>query len=461
MSRGTPPAARGGDGPGLFRLAAPLMVSFWLRQALILLDNVYAGMLPGLEDASQAAIGLTAPFDFLMIACWVGTSNGLTARLGAALGAGDHRRVEDLKRGARRIIASLVLLFLAVAAGVALLAGRVGLEPGVAAQFRTYATVLLAGSAFTSFWSILPDSLVKAHHDTRSTMWAGLLSGFTNAALNTLFVLGFGWGIFGIAFSTVLGRLAGLAYALHRAAVHERRRRAGIAGTPGGGEARPARAILAIGLPSGLTFVLMSLESLAVNGLLARGPEPTAALAAWSVFDRVARFLAMPLIATSVAMLPLAARLWGAGRPRQVLWEARCGVLAGAAWAVAGVLPLSWLLGPWVARAWTGSEAARAFAEDTLPWVAPAVLVQAPLFLFRAALEGMQRPRPGLLVALARALVLVVPGVAVGLHLSGRLGWRPMTGACGGYVLGLAGAAALLSWWTFRTVGESGSRRKT
>ncbi len=460
MRQGGPPGSASTP-PDLFRLAAPLVVSFWLRQALILLDNVYAGMLTGLEDASQAAIGLTAPFDFLMIACWVGTSNGLTARLGAAMGAGDHRRVEDLKRGAARIVATLVLLFLGLAAALFLLAGRLGLDPVVAGQFRIYAGVLLAGSAFTSFWSILPDSLVKAHHDTRSTMWAGLLSGFCNAILNTLFVLGFGWGIFGIALSTVLGRLAGLAYARHRAAVHERRRLAGVHGLPGGGEDRPARAILAIGVPSGLTFVLMAVESLAVNGLLARGPEPTAALAAWSVYDRIARFLAMPLIAAGVAMLPLAARLWGAGQVGAVVREARRGVLAGALWAVAGVLPLAWLLGPWVARSWTGSDIARSFALDALPFVAPAVLLQAPLFLFRAALEGMQRPRPGLLVALARACLLVVPGVALGLHLAGRLGWPPMWGACGGYVLGLAGAAALLSWWMVRVVAESDSRRKT
>ncbi|NIL99693.1 MAG: hypothetical protein GTN89_01755, partial [Acidobacteria bacterium] len=82
--------------------------------------------------------------------------------------------------------------------------------------------VLIGGSAFTTFWSIIPDSLVKAHQDTRSTMWAGIWTNVINVGLNTLFLFVFGWGIFGIALSTVLGRIGGLVYSLARARVHER-----------------------------------------------------------------------------------------------------------------------------------------------------------------------------------------------------------------------------------------------
>jgi len=80
--------------------------------------------------------------------------------------------------------------------------------------------VLIGGSAFTSFWSILPDSIVKAHHDTRATMWAGIWSNVINVALNTVFTFVFHWGVLGIALSTVVGRIGGLVYALRKAATH-------------------------------------------------------------------------------------------------------------------------------------------------------------------------------------------------------------------------------------------------
>ena len=55
-------------------------------------------------------------------------------------------------------------------------------------------------------------------------MWAGIASNITNVVLNTIFVFVFHWGVFGIALSTIIGRIAGLAYALVMAKRHEDRR---------------------------------------------------------------------------------------------------------------------------------------------------------------------------------------------------------------------------------------------
>ena len=59
-------------------MAAPLVVSFWMRSLFTFVDTIYAATL---GDASVAAIGLSLPFEFLMIAVWVGLSTGLTSRL--------------------------------------------------------------------------------------------------------------------------------------------------------------------------------------------------------------------------------------------------------------------------------------------------------------------------------------------------------------------------------------------
>jgi len=69
--------------PGsLLRLAAPLVLSFWMRAAVTLVDTIYASFV---GDAAVAAVGLTIPFEFLMIAAWVGLSTGLTACLARIL----------------------------------------------------------------------------------------------------------------------------------------------------------------------------------------------------------------------------------------------------------------------------------------------------------------------------------------------------------------------------------------
>jgi len=439
----------------------PLVVSFWLRQAFVLLDAFYAGQLTGLEDASQAAIGLTAPFDFLMIAFWVGTSNALTSRMGAAMGAGQGERIEQLKRATSRIIAFLVVLFLLIAVAIWFFAERTALAPDTARQFKIYATVLLAGSAFTSFWSILPDSIVKAHHDTRTTMWAGLLSGGTNAVFNTVFVFVFHWGIFGIALSTVIGRLAGLVYAQARANAHERRRLAAASDNTPGTFERPLLVLLTLAVPSAITFVLMALETFAVNQILLGQPDSTPLLAAWSVFDRIMRFLAMPLIAVGVATLPLVARLWGRQDHSGIRRELRTAMLASLGYVLVVVLPAALFLGPPIARQWTGSEVTLQLAVQTLPFVPAAVLAMAPLFVLRSAFEGMQRPRPGLFFAVVRSLVLVVPLVWLAARFGEDFGMSTVQAVCAAYLVGVGIASAGMHSWMFRDLKRASLASRT
>ncbi len=445
---------------GILALSGPLVISFWFRSAFGWVDPIFASGLVdaagnSIGDQSMAAIGLTLPFDFLMIACWVGTSNGLTSRLAAAMGAGNHARVEQLKVASRRITWALCALFLVIAAAVGSLAEHVGLDPVVASQFRLYAMILVGGSAFTSFWSILPDSLVKAHHDTRATMWAGLFSSVTNLILNGIFVFVFHWGILGIALSTVLGRLVGLAYAIHCAARHERERQALATATPqieATPLAQPIRTILDIAVPSGMTYVLLAVESQIVNFFLARSEDAIALLAAWSIFDRAVRFLAMPMIAASVALLPLVARFFGSGDFASIRRQVSTALRAALVYVLVFVWPVSYWLGPKIAAFLARTEQTESAAQAALQWLPWAVLASVPILLFRAVFEGMQRPRPGLFVALMRSLFLVPPLVWFGLRWAEANEQSMALGAASGWVVGAALSSAAISLWLARAL---------
>jgi Na+-driven multidrug efflux pump len=432
---------------GVLQLAAPLVFSFWFRSAFQWVDTLYAAQLEGVGDESIAAIGLTVPFEFMMIACWAGASNGLTSRLSAAMGARQGARIEQLLKATVRIVLALWLVFLLIAAGIWIGAPRVGLEPVLARQFQVYGAVLMAGSGFTAFWSVLPDSIVRAHHDTRSTMWAGVVSTLVNVALNTLFVFAFHWGIFGIAFATGLGRLGGLAYATTVARRHEHARKAeGLDGAP---ElyARPVRAILSLSVSAGLSYFLMAVESLAVNAMLAATSDPTSTLAAWSIFDRTARFLAMPTLASSMAMLPVAARLHGAGNLASIRRELRTILVASAGYALLFVAPLVFLAGPWLAHALIHDDATADRAARALRFVPLVLLLMSPMFQIRSTFEGLQRARPGLVVSFLRTAAFVVPLVWLGLRVAPSFGWDPLTGACLGLSLGAALASAVIGTW--------------
>jgi len=144
--------------PTVLRMAAPLVVSFLMRAAFTMVDTVYAATL---GDAEVAAIGLAIPFEFLMIALWVGVSTGLTSNLSRAMGAKAGGQLDQYLTKARWLVYVLAPIFLLVGIGIWLAAPLLDLDEEVRRAFQVYGAVLIGGSAFTSFWSIIPDSIIK------------------------------------------------------------------------------------------------------------------------------------------------------------------------------------------------------------------------------------------------------------------------------------------------------------
>jgi putative MATE family efflux protein len=434
--------------PTILQMAAPLVVSFWMRSLFSVVDTFYAGTL---GDAAVAAIGLTLPFELAMIAVWVGLSTGLTSNLARAMGARDEARIQQALRTTWRLVFWVMPVFVLVGAACWVLAPRIAGSPALARPFAIYSAVLLVGSAATTFWSVVPDSVVKAHNDTRATMWAGIWSNVINVVLNTIFTFVFHWGIFGIGFSTVLGRFGGLAYAMRRAARHERERKArdGVPEERGRGPAdpRPYRAILRLALPSSLAFLLMGVETAVVNGLLTRQPQPTESVAALTLFNYYLRLALTPAIATAVAMLPYVARHFGARDLGGIRRGVREAVRAGIVYSLALVPVMLFAAGP-LARAQTKSAVAAELATHALRLIPLACLLGIPFFLCRPAFEGMGLARPGLVVALLRYLGLTAPLTWLGVAVAGALHVPALYGAIVGLMAATAISSTVLLQWT-------------
>ncbi len=433
--------------PSVLRMSAPLMVSFVMRSAFTFVDTIYAAIE---GDAAVAAIGLTFPFEFVMIAFWVGLSTGLTSALSRAMGAHQGRRIEQYLQATWRLAWVVSPLFLLLGAAIWFVAPRGGLEEEVYRSFRIYGAVLIGGSAFTTFWSVIPDSVVKAHQDTRSTMWAGIWSNVTNLVLNTLFLFVFGWGIFGIALSTVIGRVAGLVYALRKAAVHEAKRIADGLDTDMKPDPSPYRPILALAVPASITFMLMAAETAVINALLALGPDDTSAIAAYSIYYRIMMFAAMPMIAVSVAMLPFAAKRIGekdgAGLTTG-LWQA--GVVS-MVYSIGIMLPAVLLWGDTLANWLSETPLTAEYTAFGLKVVPIASLALAPFILCRPVFEAMGRGKPGLYMAILRYVVLTLPAAYIGMRVAADNGQPALYGILFAMVVVAVISSLLFSAWLRR-----------
>ena len=440
-------AARG----ALLRLAAPLVVSFWMRSLFTFVDTIYASRL---GDAAVAATGLAVPLEFTFIAVWIGISNGLTAALGEAFGARDQSRIEALLGACRRMTAFLVPAFLGLGIGAWRWAPRLGLDFEVAHQFGIYAGVIVAGTAMTGFWSIVPDSLVKAHHDTRSTMVAGIISNLVNLALNTLFLFVFHWGIFGIALSTVLGRLGGLSYASHRASGLERARKERWARETKSGPVptygrTPAVAILALALPASVSFGLMAAEAGIINRLLAFQEAATSAIAAYAIYHRMVIFVIMPVVAISAAALPYYARAWGRRDLAVISRGMQEASAAGVIYMGLVAAPLLWRLAAPISSFLVQTPEAYDATVFALRLTPLAGLATIPFLLCRPVFDGMQRGAPGAMMSFLRYGLLTLPLSYGGMICAPLLGFEPFRGVILGVITaGMISSMGFLLWTT-------------
>jgi Na+-driven multidrug efflux pump len=267
------------------------------------------------------------------------------------------------------------------------------------------------------------------------------LTNLINLALNTLFLFVFHWGIFGIALSTVLGRIGGLWYALARARWHENRRRRENE-TPGlEPEAHPYRAILKLAIPSSITFGMIALETALVNFLLSLMQHATQTIAAYSIYHRVVMFSMQPIIATSVAMLPFAAKRVGGGNFAGVRKGLRRAMLYSSGYCLLVLAPLMLPAAPWLAAWLAESPLTAEFSTFALRIVPLACLTSAPFMLCRPVFEAMNRGRPGLLMAAFRYVVLSGPLAWAGMVTAARFGQQQLYGL----ILGLLVAASIAS----------------
>ena len=425
----------------LTALALPLVVSFTFRFLFSLVDMVFLGVIHEEHPYGIAALGKFIPILSIFIAIWVGLSAGFTATISQAFGRRDQARVQQLKRAMIRIHVALVPLLLGIGAVVWSRTQALDPAPEWKDDFLLYSMILICTMPFSGFLSIYPDSIIKAHHDTISTMKAGLWSTGTNVVLNAVFVFAFHWGIAGIALATVLSRYASLIYASLRVRSLERARLTdGWDQGPSEWSRGPMTDILVLAIPGSLAYVLIAVEELTITEILTGEAASAVYLAGYAVYSRLTSLAIMPAIATGVAVLPFVARLVSEGRVAEVRHDLQKSLLVTAGLVTLIAVPIAWVFPRQIASFLMTEVIAR--AGDDVVWclalVPVASLAILPFLLLRPVFEAVSRPRIGVRIAAFKTIVVGVPLIFGGYLLAPGFGVDPLIGIVVGTIVAQA-----------------------
>ncbi len=385
----------------IIRLAVPALGALVAEPAFLMVDAALVGHL---GTTPLAGLGIASAILQTIVGLMIFLAYSTTPAVARRFGAGDHGDAVSV---------GIDGMWLALGLGAVLAVIGSLLTPAVIPLFGASPEVAAQAAAYLapSMWGLpamlvvyAATGLLRGMQDTVTPLWIAGIGFAANALLNWLFIYGFGWGIAGSAFGTVVaqwGMVGAYVLVIGRLA---RRHEASVAPELSGirGSARSGGWLF-------LRTVSLRVALLATVGI-ATGIG-TRELAGWQVVFTIFSAAAFALDALAIAAQALIGKSLGAEDPngarhvlaRTVAWGAWFGVIVGVL-----IAALSAVIG----LAFTGDPALAVLIQPALIVLAIAQPIAGIVFVLDGVLMGAGDAR---YLAIAGGLNLVpfLPALAI------------------------------------------------
>ena len=428
----------------LRKIAVPTSIGYFFNTMFNVADTYYGGRV---STEALAALSLSFPVFFLIIAVGAGISTGATALIGHALGAGNREEATHL--AGQTISFGLVNGVLVTVAGFSLAPWLFSLLGGkgiVLTLAVSYIHTIFSGSIFFLVNFVL-SAILNATGDTKSFRNFLVAGCLLNLILDPLLLYGgFGipaFGFPGIGWATVLIQGTGNLYLFSRV------KRTGLLDQFGWSELIPRRrAYLELfkqGFPSSLNMMTVGIGIFVITWFVARFGRD--AVAAYGIATRIEQIALLPVMGLNVATLALVAQNNGAGNLERVVETFVKAIKAGVILMSVGTAALVVCARPLLGL-FTKDPAVIGVGVSYLRIEAFVLIAYVILYTSVSVLQGLKRPKFPLAIGMLRQIILPLP---VFYLLSVALGWG-LYGIWWGIFFVTWGAACIALYYVGRSV---------
>ncbi|MFO7612969.1 MAG: MATE family efflux transporter [Clostridia bacterium] len=280
-----------------------------------LVDTFFVGLIGTRE---LAALSFTFPIVMTFSSLTLGISTGVTAVVSKVAGRNEPEKLKSLVFDS--MLLSLICVIFFIIIGFIILRPVLGLmkaEQDLIPIIMQYMTIWLPGLVFVVF-PMVGNGIIRALGDTRTPGIVMLIASITNAVLDPLLIFGIGpfpeLGVPGAALATVFGRFITFVIALYvlmrreKVLVMQKRTMSQMSGN--------WKEILNIGLPDGLSRIILPIGSGIITGMVAS--YGVAAVAGYGIATKMENFILIITMALSSVIVPFAGQNIGAGNPGRV-----------------------------------------------------------------------------------------------------------------------------------------------
>jgi len=389
----------------LARLAVPMIFGIVAVISIAVADTYFVGRL---GTQPLAALSFTFPVTMTVASFAIGLGAGAASVVSRAVGGGGRNQ-------ARRLATDSLLLAVITVAAICIvglltirpLFSLLGAEGVVLDLIERYMRIWYASMPFLVV-PMVANAVIRSVGDA---FWPSVImigAALVNIVATPVLVFGlFGLpalGIEGAAWGTLVARALTLVFALYIVAARERLL---IMKVPARDEIMDSwKRVLHVGLPAGVGSMINPVGIAIVTAILATYGDVT--VAAFGVATRIESFAAIPMLALSSAIGPVAGQNWGAGqcdRSRKALGIAFSVCIA---WAVV-LAVIFWVGGRFFAGLLASEDAVAEEAARYLRIVPLSLFGYGVVIVAAGAYNALGKPIAGLGYYLVRTALLYVP----------------------------------------------------
>lgn len=294
------------------QIAIPASVGMFFNTMYNVTDTYFAGLL---STEAIAALSLSFPIFFIIMAVGIGISQGVNALIANALGENNKRKA---KQYAKQSFTFAILLSIGLTI-IGLLASPylfqlLGAQGSYLDTSLEYMNIILIG---TVFWllTFVVNGILSAQGDTKTYRNALIAGAILNVGLNPLFMFTFGLGIAGIAYATTLIVFLELLYlisvAIKTPVFNFRKRKEFML------KKNIVKEMLEQGIPATANMGMVALGIFIITYFISDFGQ--SAVAAYGISTRIEQIFLLPTIGLNMAALSLIGQNNGAKNIERVM----------------------------------------------------------------------------------------------------------------------------------------------
>jgi len=398
----------------IFKFALPMLIGNVFQQIYTLINSIIVGNFVGKE--ALAAVGASFPLIFTLISLVIGIAIGATIVIAQYFGA------KDMKNVVRAI--DTLMLFTLIASVVVTIAGILlsepifrltGLPPDILPLAVDYFNIYMLGMVFAFGFNSI-SAILRGMGDSKTPLYFLVIATLLNIGLDFLFVLGFNWGVKGVAWATVIAQAVALMFAIiYLNRTHDIFK---ITWRKPEFDRAIMKKSLMIGFPVGFQQAFVALSMLAMYWLVNRfGTNVTAA---FSVAFRIDSFASMPAMNFAMALSAFVGQNLGANKPERVKHGLLSTFYMTSVISV-GISLIGILFAGPVMRLFTNDIEVIAIGKDYLQIVSGFYVVFSAMFVVGGVMRGAGDTFIPMLITLFALWVVRIP---LGYYMSEHMGYH-------------------------------------